>query len=407
MTILHSFFIPSPLPLNYVQGMKRNDTIYLDHASGTFLLPQVKAFLTSWLAKQSANPSSIHAPGRLAASSLDLARQRIGSALGCKSSEVIFTSGATEANNLAIRGGVQPLAGQGHHIITCYTDHPSILESCKKLEREGYPVTYLPTDNTGSIDLKELEASITSDTVLISLMWVNNETGLVHPIEEIGRIAQKHNIRFHCDAVQAVGHFPIDLKILPVDSLSISGHKIGAPAGIGVLYLRKGNALTSQNYGGMQEHNFRAGTQNLMGALALAQALEYHTQKLTIHESYFQNLSHHLQQRLQTLPGIQINRGSADYSPHILNCSFENVDGEMLFIRLDMNNIAVSNGAACSSGSQAPSHVLTAMGIEASLAQASFRISLGVETTLKEIDFFADTLEQIIPDIQRESSNGI
>lgn len=384
--------------------MKSTDSIYLDHAAGTFLLPEVRNFISRWLDEQTGNPSSIHAIGRQTAGRLDFARQGVAAALHCKPSEIIFTSGGSEANNLAILGLAHAHADQGKHLITCRTEHPSVLESFRLLEQEGFTVTYLASDSHGQIDLETLKASITKETTLISLMWVNNETGLIHPIQEIANIAEENGVRFHCDAVQALGHFPIQANKLNVDTLSFSGHKIGAPAGIGVLYLRKGTSLIKSSYGGNQENNQRAGTQNILGALTLAQAMGYQHNHLEAHRQHFETLKKHLQEHLQHIPGIQINQGADTYSPHILNCSFYNVDGETLFIRLDMSDIAVSNGSACSSGSQAPSHVLTALGMERSLAQASLRISLGIQTTLADIDLFCDKLETIIHSIQRDSS---
>ncbi len=382
--------------------MKQADNIYLDHAAGTFLLPEVCEYLSTWLSAKTANPSSIHKEGRLAAAALDSARQMIAESIGAKPSEIIFTSGGTEANNLAILGGAYSLKGKGNHVLTCKTEHPSILESFKQLEKDGFRVTYLVPDSHGQIDLDELKASMGTDTILVSLMWVNNETGLLHPIAEIAQISREQGVQFHCDSVQALGHFPIRVDKLPVDSLSFSGHKIGAPAGIGVLYLRKGTSLTQINHGGSQESNFRGGTQNHMGAQAFAHALRHHQEHLVRYTTYFTELMDHLLRRLTPMPGIQINRGGKNYTPNIVNCSFQRIDGEALFIRLDMKNLAVSNGSACSSGSQAPSHVLTALGFTESLAQASLRISLGIQTTKQEIDGFCDELEQIILSIQRD-----
>jgi cysteine desulfurase len=383
--------------------MKRNDTIYLDHASGTPLLQQVKNRLSEWIESEITNPSSIHRAGRRSAATLDEARTDIASVLGCKPGEILFTSGATEANNLALLGAAESLKEKGHHIITCATEHPSVLESFKELEKKGFQATYLDCDNNGDLDPEAFRSSITDETILASFMWVNNETGIVHPVETLAKIAHEQGVVFHCDAVQAFGHVPIQMDKLAIDSLSISGHKLGAPAGIGALYLRKGHAISRKSFGGSQEQNIRAGTQNHMGAMALATAMGYHSIHLeTLHKKY-SDLSEYLQQRLHGLPGIQVNRFGKQYSPHILSCSFKHVDGEALFIRLDMKNISVSNGAACSSGSQAPSHVLTALGFDEKLAQASLRISMGIETTKQEIDDFCQELEQIVTSIYKGS----
>ena len=347
------------------------------------------------------NPSSIHQEGRRSAAGLDEARSGIAELLGCQPSEILFTSGATEANNLAILGAAEALQSNGRHIITCATEHPSVLETTKTLEKNGFRVTYLQCDKNGDLDLEEFRAHLAQDTILASFMWVNNETGLIHPIEALARITHDHGVKFHCDAVQAFGHIPIQLQDSHIDSLALSGHKLGAPAGIGALYIRKGHAISRKSFGGSQEQNVRAGTQNHVGAIALSSAMSYQTKHLDSHAKKYINLSARLQDHLMDLPGIQLNRHGQQYTPNILSCSFHNIDGEALFIRLDMKNIAVSNGAACSSGSQAPSHVLTALGFDEELAQASLRISFGIDTTEPEIDDFCEELKQIVHSIYR------
>ncbi len=382
--------------------MKTGNSIYLDHAAGTFLLPEVKETIQKYLLTETANPSSIHTAGRQAAAELDRSRAEIAKLLACKPSEIIFTSGGTEANNLALLGLARAHSKRDKHIITCRTEHKSVLASMEQLQHDGYTITYLQPDSFGRIDLQKLEASIQNETCLISLMWVNNETGLIHPIEAIAELAQSRNIPFHCDAVQAVGHIPIQVNKVSVTALSFSGHKVGCPAGIGLLYLRKGTELATRSHGGSQENNLRAGTQNLLGAVAFSKALRVYNEKRVQYNRRFEAMQNQLQQGLTHIPGIQINRGTGSYSSHILSCSFHDVDGEALFIRLDMGNINVSNGSACTSGSQKPSHVLTAMGFDHSLAQASLRISLGIQTTSSEIDRFCDALDQIIHSIRRK-----
>lgn len=382
--------------------MGRSETIYLDHASGTTLLPEVKSCISEWLDSDMGNPSSIHQEGRRAAAGLDKARLSIAQVLGAKPGEILFTSGGTEANNLAILGAAAALKAKGRHLITCSTEHPSVLESFKSLEKNGFQVSYLECDENGDIDKDAFRASITDDTILASFMWVNNETGLVHPVEDLAQIARDRGVRFHCDAVQAFGHIPIQVQDSCIDSIALSGHKLGAPAGIGCLYLRKGNAISRMIFGGSQEQNIRPGTQNHVGAIALSTAIRTQADHLELNEQKYLELNALLQDQLQTIPRIQINRNGSRYTPNILSCSFQNIDGEALFIRLDMKNIAVSNGAACSSGSQAPSHVLTALGFDEKLAQASLRISLGIQTTEQEIDDFCKGLRQIIDSLYRE-----
>lgn len=390
------FFIPSWHAFYYVRTMTMSDTIYLDHAAGTFVLPEVSNQIKNSLADKITNPSSIHSDGRYAASILDSARRDCSSVIGCQANEIIFTSGGTEANNLAIVGLANAHQNRGKHIISCTTEHASVLASLEQLENDGFQVSYLSVDSNGEIDLEELNSTITSDTILISLMWINNETGLINPIKEIADIASKHDITMHCDAVQTLGHIEIQCSSLMVDAMTFSGHKIGTPAGIGVLYLREGTTLDSLSFGGNQENNLRAGTQNLLGSVAFATAATYQQDHLVQHKSQFESHMDKLINGLKKIPGIHFNRNGNRYSPHILNCSFDNVDGEALFIRLDMSRIAVSNGSACSSGSQSPSHVLRAMGIKDALAQASLRISLGIQTTDDEISRFVNELETII-----------
>jgi cysteine desulfurase len=383
--------------------MKQADSIYLDHAAATFLLPVVQNHISKWLQDKTVNPSSLHSKGRQAGAIIDRARRDIAKVINCKASEIIFTSGGTEANNLALIGLASSLREKGQHIITCKTEHPSVLESCKQLKSEGFTFTYLETDSQGQIDLNHLKNAITDQTILITLMWVNNETGLIHPVESIAQIAQEYGVIFHCDAAQAFGHIPIRADLIPIDAISFSAHKIGAPSGTGALFLRKGTPLRKQNHGGGQESGQRAGTQNVLGASAFSLAAQYHDTHFKEHLQHYTKLLNHLHKSLLAIEEVQINRGDTDYSPHILNCSFHDIDGEALFIRLDMKNISVSNGAACSSGSQAPSHVLTAMGMKETLAQASLRISLGIDTTLKEIDHFCEKLSEITRSIRSEA----
>lgn len=383
--------------------MERRNSIYLDHASGTHLLPEVKTSMAEWFQTGYVNPSSIHQSGRESAKCLDEARFTIAGILGAKPGEILFTSGATEANNLAVLGAAEALKDQGDHLITCVTEHPSVLESFRSLESQGFRVTYLDVDQHGDVDPETFRSAISNQTILASMMWTNNETGLVHPIVELVEIARSHGVRFHCDGVQAFGHEPIQVTNIPFDSLALSGHKLGAPAGIGMLYLKKGHAVSRHSFGGSQEQSIRAGTQNHIGAVALATAMSYHDTNLSVNARHYSDLMDHLIVQISDLPGIQINRSGNAYTPHILSCSFNNIDGEALFIRLDMKHVAVSNGAACSSGSQAPSHVLTAMGFDQRLAQASIRISLGVDTTQQDIDDFCEHLRDILLSLYRDS----
>jgi len=377
-------------------------TIYLDHAAGTFLLPGVSKLIHEFADSLTGNPSSIHGQGRLAHKQLDRSRRSIAHNLGAKHGEIVFTSGGTEANNLALKGLANSPGAPGKHIISCATEHPSTLESLVALERDGFEISNLPVDASGQIKGSDLKQAMRPDTALITVMWINNETGLIHPIEELGTIARSAGVPFHCDAVQAAGHETIDLSRLPVAAMSFSGHKMGAPAGTGVLFLRKGTALQVQSHGGSQENNLRGGTPNVLGALSFAKALEIQTDQLLKHQDQLIRLNKRLQDKLSEVPGLRLNRQGRHYAPHILNCSISDVDGEAMFIRLDMLNIAVSNGSACTSGSQTPSHVLSALGFNKELAQATIRVSLSYSTTEKEIDLFCQALAEIVLSIKRE-----
>lgn len=385
--------------------MSTKPTIYLDHAAGTNLLPELKAKLVEWTSEFSGNPSSIHGAGRQAASALDSARSDFARVIGAKGNEILFTSGGTEANNLALLGLAYAHMDKGKHIISSATEHPSTLEALKHLESDGFNITYLAVDSNGDIDLEELRSTITDGTILISLMWVNNETGLAHPMQAIAGIAHSKGVLLHSDAVQALGHIPISVDETTVDALTFSGHKLGTPSGLGCLYLRKGTALKHQSHGGSQENNLRAGTQNLLGARAFAFTAPAYVENLGANRAHFESLKDVLVNRLSEIPSLEMNRSGGVYSPHVVNCSIRNIDGEALFIRLDMENICVSNGSACSSGSQAPSHVLTAMGMDSKLAQASLRISFGVGTTEAEIQAFCDALESIVKSLQGGSTS--
>jgi cysteine desulfurase len=393
------------MSFDYVQAMEKTNTIYLDHAAGTSLLPEVQRNIENWALAISANPSSIHGKGRAAAKVLDQARVDVANSIGARGSEILFTSGGTEANNLALVGLAIANQSKGTHIISCGTEHPSGIEALKYLESNGFSVSYLTLDSNGDIDLDQVASLIRDETILISLMWVNNETGLIHPLKRVAEIVHARDVLVHSDGVQAVGHLAVDVNEIMVDAMSFSGHKLGTPAGIGCLYLRKGTALATMSHGGSQENNLRAGTQNLLGATALAYAMNFHQNNLTAGTRHFERLNRRLVKRLTEISSIRLNRYGNAYSPHILNCSIENVDGETLFIRLDLNNICVSNGSACSSGSQTPSHVLTALGIQKDLAQSSLRISFGLETTEDEIDQFCDTLKRIVESIQGDSAS--
>jgi cysteine desulfurase len=337
---------------------------------------------------------------------IDKARQQVADLLNCSPAEVIFLSCGSEGDNYAIKGTADALKDKGNHIITTAVEHPAVLETCQALEKDGFEVTYLGVDKDGSLDLKELEAAITDKTILISVMWANNETGNIYPIEEIGQIAKKHKIRFHTDAVQAAGKIPVDVRKANVDMAVISGHKIGAPKGVGAMYLRRGTRISRFMHGGHQERNRRAGTHNVPGIVGLGLACELAQQNMEKDYSYVRGLRDKLEQGiLSTIPDVKLNgHPNADLRlPNTLNVSFNYIEGESLLLFFDMKGIAASSGSACTSGSLEPSHVMGAMGVDIVLAHSSTRFSLGPDNTEKEIDFILQELPAIVQRLREMS----
>jgi len=343
------------------------------------------------------NPSSMHWAGMEAASIVRQARQDIASNLGCSPEEVCFTSGATEADNLALLGTLRRFAAGKAHLIVSAIEHHAILHAAQKLEQEGYAVTYLPVDSQGLVDLQAVERAIRDDTKLISIMLVNNEVGSIQPIAEIGRIARARSISLHTDAVQAMGFMDVRVKELGVDMLSLSAHKIYGPKGVGALYVRNGLELVPLVFGGTQEHLLRPGTENVPGILGLSAALNLVSQHRAAERERLRRLRKRLVSGIQSAGlDMVLNGPGEDVAPHIASISFTGADAEMLLIRLNKEGIAVSMGSACTSQDIEPSHVLTAMGLPGEQIEASLRISLGLPTTEEEIDMFVETLETVI-----------
>jgi cysteine desulfurase len=300
---------------------------------------------------------------------------------------------------MALKGTVDALRDKGNHIITTTVEHPAVLETCRHLEKTGCRVTYLPVDSDGQLDLAELERAITPQTILISVMWANNETGNIYPVERIGAIARERGIRFHTDAVQAVGKLAVDVQQANVDLLALSGHKLGAPKGIGVLYVRRGTRLTSFMHGGHQERNRRAGTHNVAGIVGLGKACELAVAEREATWARVKELRARLEQGIFTqIPQVKLNGHPSERLPNSLNVSFAWIEGESLLLNLDMKGIAASSGSACTSGSLEPSHVLGAMCVEVTLAHSSTRFSLGPDTTGEDIDY---VLAELPPIVQR------
>jgi cysteine desulfurase len=369
--------------------------IYLDYNATTPVRPEVLEVMLPFYKEQFGNPSSVHWAGRQVSGALEKAREQVASLINASPAEIVFVSCGSEGDNMAIKGSLDPLKDKGNHIITTAVEHPAVLETCQALEKDGYDVTYLPVSKDGQLDLAELEKAITDKTILISIMWANNETGNLYPIEEVGKIAKKYNIRLHTDAVQAVGKIPVDVQKSNVDLLVISGHKIGAPKGVGAIYIRRGTRMKNFMHGGHQERNRRAGTQNVAGIVGLGKACEMAASELDGYYKRVRAMRDRLEDGvLSQIPDIKLN-GTPDRDdrlPNTLNVSFAYIEGESLLLNLDMFGIAASSGSACTSGSLEPSHVMGAMCVEVTLAHSSTRFSLGPETTEEEIDKVLEVL---------------
>ncbi|MEA3544138.1 MAG: cysteine desulfurase NifS [Thermodesulfobacteriota bacterium] len=375
--------------------------IYMDNNATTAVKPEVLEAMLPYFCEQFGNPSSVHWAGRMVGGAIDKAREQVAELLNCSPAEVIFLSCGSEGDNYAIKGTAAALKDKGNHIITTAVEHPAVLETCEVLEKDGYDVTYLKVDHDGMLDLAELEAAITDKTILISVMWANNETGNIFPIEEIGQIAKKHKIRFHTDAVQAVGKIPVDVRKANVDMAVISGHKIGAPKGVGAMYLRRGTKISRFMHGGHQERNRRAGTHNVPGIVGLGVACELALQNMEKDYAYVRHLRDKLEKGILTsISEVKLNgHPDADLRlPNTLNISFNYIEGESLLLFFDMKGIAASSGSACTSGSLEPSHVMGAMGVDIVLAHSSTRFSLGSNNSEDEVDFI---LQELPPIVQR------
>ena len=375
-----------------------NSRIYLDYCATTPVHPIVRDAVLSALEADFGNPSSLHWAGQNAAGLLKQARADVASALGCAPDEIIFTSGATEADNLAIFGGLKRLPPNKTHLITSAIEHHAVLHAAQELEREGCAVTCLPVDGRGLVDPEDVRRAIRPETALISIMLVNNEVGSIQPIAEISRIARERGICLHTDAVQGIGLLDVDVSALGVDMLSLSAHKVYGPKGIGALYVRRGIELSPLIVGGAQEGSRRAGTENVPGILGLAAAVKLVRGHRAEERARLLGLRERLVNAMQASgPGVIVNGPKEEVAPHVVSVSFEGADAEMLQIRLNQEGFAVSLGSACNSKSIEPSHVLTAMGLPREQIEATLRISLGMFTTEAELDLFVDALTRVLP----------
>ena len=378
--------------------------IYMDNAATTSVRPEVLEAMMPYFTQHFGNVSSIHTFGRGARRALENARKQVAAALGCEAREVYFTAGGSESDNWAIRCAVEAKANKGKHIITSAIEHHAVLHTCEYMEKLGYEVTYLPVDEYGLVSVESVKAAIRPDTVLITIMAANNEIGTLQPIAEIGKIAKENGILFHTDAVQAVGAVPIDVNAWNVDMLSLSGHKLHAPKGIGALYIRKGIRISNLIYGGAQERGLRAGTENLPGIVGLGKAIELAVAELPEYTERLTKLRDKLISGiLEKIPDVQLNGHPTIRLPGNVNVSVRYVEGEALLMRLDLAGVAASSGSACTSGSLDPSHVLLAIGLPHEIAHGSLRLSLGSDTTEEEVDYVLEKLPEIVSTLRAMS----
>jgi len=370
--------------------MKR---IYLDHNATTPVHPEVFEAMKPYFMDTFGNASSTHEFGRKARVALEQAREKIASLLGCKADEVIFTSGGTESDNMAIKGTVWANADQKTHLITSAIEHHAVLETCKYLAAHGSALTILQPDNLGIISPDDLHKAITKDTVLVSIMHANNETGTIQDIAALAKVAHESGVLFHTDAVQSAGKIPYKINQLDVDMLSISAHKLYGPKGIGLLYLRKGTNLVQLSHGGSHEFKRRAGTENVPSAIGLAKALEIAYRDMEMETARLNRMTAKFAEQLQVhIDGIHFIGDQQKRVPNTINVAFEAIEGESILLSLDMKGIAVSSGSACTSGATEPSHVALAMGVKPELAQGAIRFSFGRHSEEADLDFVIDTL---------------
>ncbi|WP_075618166.1 cysteine desulfurase family protein [Paenisporosarcina indica] len=372
--------------------------IYLDHAATSPVHPKVIEKLVITMEQDFGNPSSIHATGRDARKQLDKARDRLAASIGANDHEIVMTSGGTEADNLAIFGTAYARRKDGNHIITSQIEHHAVLHACEKLEKEGFDVTYLPVNEHGRISIEDVKQALRDDTILVTIMLGNNEVGAIQPIREIGELLQEHSATFHTDAVQAYGLLPISVDELKVDLLSVSSHKINGPKGIGFMYQRKGTRLNPQTFGGQQERKRRAGTENVPGVLAFAEAVSISQQTMVKKRKLYEQFKETMVSTwTQEDLAFEVNGDEKYTLPHILNVSFKGTDVESLLVNLDMAGLSVSSGSACTAGSIDPSHVLVAMfGEKANQLRNSIRFSFGYGVTLEDIHLAAQRTTDVV-----------
>ena len=377
--------------------IKMNKLIYLDNAATTKTAQEAVDAMLPYFTEYYGNASSIYSLGAESKKAMTEAREEIAGSIGASAQEIYFTAGGSESDNWALVAAAEAYESKGKHIITSKIEHHAILHTCEYREKRGFSITYIDVDENGVLKLDELKKAIRPDTILISVMFANNEIGTIQPIKEIGEIAREHGILFHTDAVQAYGHVQTRVDELPIDMMSASGHKINGPKGIGFLYIRKGVKIRSFVHGGAQERSRRAGTENIPGIVGLAAAVKKNFANMEERTRKETELRDYLIERIEKeIPYCRLNGHRTDRLPNNVNFSFQFIEGESLLIMLDMKGICASSGSACTSGSLDPSHVLLAIGLPHEIAHGSLRMTLSEENTKEEIDFVADELKGIV-----------
>lgn len=374
-----------------------NNQVYLDHSATTYVKPQVFDEMLPYLTTYYGNPSSIYTMSRITEKAIDEARETVAQALHADKNEIFFTGGGSEADNWALKGVAFANKHRGNHIITTQIEHHAILHTCEFLEKNGFEVTYLPVDSEGFISLEQLQQAITDKTILVSVMFSNNEIGTIQPIQAIGEICRQHKVLFHTDAVQAVGHVPINVKDMNIDLLSLAAHKFYGPKGVGALYIRKGIKLENLIHGGSQERGRRAGTENIAGIVGLGKALSLAEEEMAVENNRLTALRDKLIDGLLRIPHVRLNGPVGDKRvPGNVNVCFRFIEGEALLLLLNSKGISASSGSACTSGSLDPSHVLLAIGLPHEIAHGSLRLTLGSSSTEQDIEYVLQELPGIV-----------
>lgn len=378
--------------------------VYMDYSATTYVKPEVLEEMLPYFTEKFGNPSSFYGISRETKRAIDKGREQVAKALNCLPEEVYFTGGGSEADNWAIKGIASAHKNKGNHIITTKIEHHAVLHACQYLEKNGFEVTYLDVDDEGLVRLEDLKNAITDKTILVTIMFANNEIGTIEPIKEIGELCREKKIYFHTDAVQAVGNIPVDVKEMNIDMLSLAGHKIYGPKGIGVLYIKKGIKIDNLIHGGAQERNRRAGTENIASIVGLGKAIELATTNLEEHMERLTALREKLIEGLLEIPYTKLNGPKGDKRlPGNVNVCFRFIEGESILLSLDFKGVCASSGSACTSGSLDPSHVLLAIGLPHEIAHGSLRLSMGDGSTEEDVDYVLEVVPPIIERLRNMS----